>query len=184
MLLHRRPRFVPDGRYITSHDGQPLDQLAMCTLHYIGNAELHVQRESYLHSQSIDFTSRNDVRRVAYWARKFYEQHGVRKLRGDQIPYIDEERAWIRDLFGREPKLALNQLAPRYNKYWDGRVVDGVKRPRRTPGGLINEAYRSNLKNKGSVAHSTGQGDGEDLAQVNLREGSEEDAEGEVVSDF
>lgn len=150
MLLHRRPRFKPVGRYNVSKDQQELDQLAMMTLHYIDNSELRVQHESYTREQ-VDWTKDNHIRKLEYWVKRFLIKHGAnpRLRRAEQYSYLEEEREWIRRAFELRPNMRLGELCRRFNAYWGGREVPGVgKRPTRTNGALMNEVYRSDLKQK------------------------------------
>ncbi|GME64986.1 hypothetical protein GTA08_BOTSDO04238 [Neofusicoccum parvum] len=111
LLLHRRPRFTPGPRFLTSRDGQPLDQHAMTTLHYTSAAQPGVQTHAYGARAALDFGDKNDVRRLEYWARSFLARHGVAPARGEAVPYVDAERDWIARLFAAEPALGLRELA-------------------------------------------------------------------------
>ncbi|KAB2572043.1 hypothetical protein DBV05_g9282 [Lasiodiplodia theobromae] len=150
MLLHRRPRFKTFSRYLVSKDHQELDQLAMTTLHYIDNSELRIQTESYTREE-VDFTKDNHIRKLEYWVKRFLIKHGAnpRLRRAEQHSYLEEEREWIRRTFEQHPSMRLGELCRRFNAYWGGREVPGVgKRPTRTNGALMNEVYRSDLKQK------------------------------------
>ncbi|OJD31287.1 pyrrolo-quinoline quinone beta-propeller repeat protein [Diplodia corticola] len=201
MLLHRRPRFVPEGRHLISRDSQRLDQAAQCTLHYVSNAAgatPRIQTATYPDaSQStppadIDFTSTPHMRLLESWVAHFLTTHGAGEAaargrrRAALVPYLQAEREWMRRLFECRPRCPMAELARRFNAYWGGREVPGVKgrRPRRTEGALANEVYREGLKRKkvyeikgkGGVEEDAGEdggvgGDGEDQRDVDGRAG-------------
>ncbi|KAL0254507.1 hypothetical protein SLS55_009983 [Diplodia seriata] len=165
MLLHRRPRFHPRGQHLRSRDGQPLDQSAMLTLHYIDNSELRIQTHTYTKPRSaadLDFSAASTANRLESWVRRFLADHGVVSTQRNKqgaaapiVPYLPEERAWIKRLFELQPATPLSELCRRFNAYWAGRIVPGVggeggarPRPARTNGALMNEVYRSGLKRK------------------------------------